>query len=224
MRKLLLALNVVLTVASSAAAQDAAKPLDLSSVAKEGSAPADFVPSGWKVEDTVKGDLNKDGRDDVALELVQAGGEDVERARALLVLLATDNGKLRLGGASNKVLYCTMCQGTMGGGSGGVLKIQKGVLLVDQLSGSRESTHTLLRFRYDAKEGRFVLIGQDVDNKDRLSGEGTGESTNLLTGQKITEKRQYDPKQDKDVVLSSKKEKAAVKKRYLEDVDIENLG
>lgn len=223
MRKLLLALSVVLTLGTGAAAQDA-KPLDVSSVAKEGSAPSDFVPSGWKVEDTVKGDLNKDGRDDVALELVQAGGEDTERARALVVLFAADNGKLRRAGVSNKVLYCTMCQGTMGGGSGGVLKIQKGVLLVDQLSGSRESTHTLLRFRYDAKDNRFVLIGQDVDTQDRLSGEGTGESTNLLTGLKITEKRQYDPKQDKDVVLSTKKEKVPVKKRYLEDVDIENLG
>ena len=30
---------------------------------------------------------------------------------------------------------------------------------------------TLLRFRYEPKDGRFVLIGQDVVDTDRLTGE-----------------------------------------------------
>jgi hypothetical protein len=230
MRMTLLALTLLLSLAPSAARAQDPQPLDLAKVPKEGSKPEDFVPAGWKVEDTVRGDLDKNGSEDVALQLIQnppaqAGEEGVEpeRTRALVVLLSAEGGKLRRAGASNRVLLCTMCAGTMGGGEGGVLKIQKGVLLVDQMSGSREVMRTLLRFRYDAKEGRFVLIGMDVSNRDRLTGESQSESTNLLTGARVVETLQYDEKKDKDVVRSSKKDKVAVKKRYLEDVDIENL-
>ncbi|MBM7116463.1 hypothetical protein [Archangium primigenium] len=45
-------------------------------------------------------------------------------------------------------------------------------------------------------------------------------STNLLTGLKITEKLRYDEKKDKDVTISSKREKVAVKRAFLEEVDI----
>jgi len=217
-------LAVVLGLSLPALAQDV-KPLVLSQVPKQGQAPGDFVPAGWKIEETIRGDLDKTGGEDTLLQLVEdkpandAEGVPTDRARALLALLA-EGGKLKLGGASNKVLYCTTCAGTLGGTGEGLVKIVKGVVLVDQLSGSRESTHTLLRFRHDAKERRFQLIGEDVDKADR--GEGTTQkvSTNLLTGQRVTESLRYDSKQDKDVPVSSKKSKVAVKKVYLEDVDI----
>lgn len=226
MRKTSLLLGLLLSLGASAQPREP-QPLELSKVPREGSAPADFVPAGWKVEDTVRGDLDKDGREDVALQLVEdvpaKEDEVVDRARALLVLLSTEDGKLRRAGASNQVLYCTTCAGTLGGSGGGVVKIQKGVLLVDQLRGSRESVHTVLRFRYEPKTGRFALIGQDVERSDRLSGETTSESTNTLTGLRITEKRQYQPEQDKEVLVSKEKSKVPVKKQYLEDVDIEKF-
>jgi hypothetical protein len=231
MRTTLLALTLLLSLAPRAARAQEPEKLDLAKLPKEGSKPEDFVPAGWKLEASVRGDLDKNGSEDVALQLIQAapppGGEEQsgepERTRGLVVLLSGEGGKLRRAAASNRLLYCTACVGTMGGGEGGVLKIEKGVLLVDQMSGSREVMRTLLRFRHDAKDGRFVLIGMDVTNTDRLTGASTLESTNLLNGAKVIEKRQYDQKKDKDVVRSSKKEKVAVKKRYLEDVDIENL-
>ena len=116
-----------------------------------------------------EGDLDKNGKEDVVLELVEeqpkgaAEDEVSERSRALVALLS-EGGKLRRAGASNKVLYCTACQGTLGTGEGGVTKVEKGVLLVDQMSGSREMVHTVLRFRYDAKERQFVFIGEDVEH------------------------------------------------------------
>lgn len=219
-----LAIGLLLCLALPAWAQPA--PLDLSKVPQEGKAEQDFVPAGWKIDASAKGDLDKNGKEDVVLELVEeqpknaAEGEVSERSRALVVLLAADGGKLRRAGASNKVLYCTTCQGTMGTGMGGVTKVEKGVLLVDQLSGSREVVHTVLRFRYDAKERKLVFIGEDVEHADRAAGTSTLESTNLLTGAKITEQREYNPKTDKNVVVSTKKSKAAVRKRYLEDADI----
>jgi hypothetical protein len=201
-------------------------PLKLSLIPQEGKTPQDFVPKGWKIEATSTGDLDKNNSEDTVLELVEdkpaqtADGEFVERSRALVVLLAQEGGKLRRAGASNRVLYCTSCQGMLGNGEGGMTKIEKGVLIVDQIAGSREEVHTTLRFRYDAKERRFILIGEDVAHTDRLSGTTESQSTNLLTGTRVIEKSKYDEKLDKEIVLSSKKQKVAVKKRYLEDADI----
>jgi hypothetical protein len=225
MRTLMLALGLLLLLPLSALAQEPT-PLDLSKVPQEGKTPQDFVPSGWKIEATTKGDLDKNGSEDVVLELVEArpaenaDGTLTERTRALLVLLSSEGGKLRRAGASNRVLYCIGCQGMLGGGEGGAVKIDKGVIIVDQLRGSRDMTHTILRFRYDPKEKRFMLIGEDVAETDRAVGSTESQSTNLLTGTKVTEKRQFDQQKDKDVIRSSKKEKVPVRKRFLEDVDI----
>lgn len=224
MRMTLLAVSLSVSLSLPALAQDAA-PLDLSRVPKQGATAKDFVPAGWKIEQTVQGDLDKKGGADTLLQLVEdkpaesADGVPNERTRALLALLA-EGGKLRLAGASNKVLYCTTCTGTLGGTGEGVVKIAKGVVLVDQLSGSRESTGTLLRFRYDAKADRFAFIGEDVTRTDRLEGTTEKVSTNLLTGQRVTDNLRYDPKKDKEVPVSSKKSQVPVKKAYLEDVDI----
>jgi hypothetical protein len=223
MRPMTLAVGLLLCLSLPAWAQPT--PLDLSKVPLEGKSAQDFVPAGWTIEATTRGDLDKNGKEDVVLELVQEekkgqGDEFVERSRALLALLSAEGGQLRRAGASNQVLYCIGCQGTMGGGGGGVTKIEKGVLIVDQMSGSRETVHTVLRFRYDPKERKFVFIGEDVEKTDRAVGTSTAESTNLITGTKITEKRQYDQKADKEVVVSSKKDKVPVRKRYLENVDI----
>jgi len=219
-----LGLGLLLCLSLPAWAQEPT-PLDLSKVPQEGKTAQDFVPAGWKIEATTRGDLDRNGKEDVVLELAQEekkgqGDEVTERPRALLALLSMDGGKLRRAGASNKVLYCAGCQGMMGGGRGGVTRIEKGVLIVDQMTGSREMLHTLLRFRYDPKERRFVFIGEDLEMTDRAVGTSTVESTNLLNGTKITEQRKYDEKADKDVVVSSKKDKVPVRKRYLEDVDI----
>lgn len=224
MKKTTLTVGLLLCLTLPAWAQPA--PLDLSKVPQEGKTEQDFVPAGWKIDATTKGDLDKNGKEDMVLELVEeepkkaTEGEFTERSRALVALLSADGGKLRRAGASNKVLYCTTCQGALGTGQGGVTRIEKGVLIVDQMSGSREMVHTVLRFRYDPKERKFVFIGEDVEHADRGAGTSTVESTNLLTGAKITEQREYDPKTDKNAVVSSKKSKVAVRKRYLEDVDV----
>ena len=227
MRTLPLALGLLLFLPLTALAQELT-PLDLSTVAQEGKRPEDFVPKGWKVDATSQGDLDKNGSEDVVLELVEdkpAASEEetpIHRARALLVLLSSEGGKLRRAGSSNRVLYCTSCQGMYGGDDGdGVVKLDKGIIIIDQFTGSRQWVlRTTLRFRYDPKERRFMLIGEDVERTDRLADSTKSQSTNLLTGAKVTEERQHDEKLGKDRILSSKKEKVEVHKRYLEDVNI----
>lgn len=218
------ALGLLVFLSLPVLAQEA-KPLDISLVPKEGKTPQEFVPPNWKIEDTIRGDLDKNGSEDVVLQLVEKGpeseeGESVTQTRALLAL-SSEGGKLRRIGASNQVLYCSTCAGMMSGGEGtGLVKIQKGVIVIEQIRGSREVTQTTLRFRYDPKDKRFLLIGEDIERRDRLTGQTERVSTNLLTGLKITEKLRYDEKKDKDVTVSSKKEKVPVSKFYLEDVDV----
>jgi hypothetical protein len=62
------------------------------------------------------------------------------------------------------------------------VKIEKGVIIVEQDHGSRDLTNTAYRFRYDADTQRFILIGFDFADTDRLTGKGVSESTNYLTG------------------------------------------
>ncbi|WP_224372854.1 hypothetical protein [Hyalangium versicolor] len=215
-------LVLLLLCALPALAQEP-KLLDPNKVPREGQDPKVFVPQGWRIEDIYKGDLNKDDSLDVVIQLVEDGPEtDAEgvvqtHSRALVVLLE-QGGKLHRVGVSNRVLYCTTCGGALSAPGPGQVKIEKGIILVDQLRGAREIVHTILRFRYEPQDKRVLLIGQDDIQTDRNSGESKSVSINRLTGKRITEKLQYDAKKDKDVVLSSKQDKVTVKKQYLEDV------
>ena len=149
-----------------------------------------FVPRGWKIEKKLTADLNGDSLPDFALKLVEnktekdQGGDPTERSRALVIVLQNQDGKLTRAGVADKLLQCTRC----GGAFYGVLetpanvKIEKGVIIVEQDHGSRDLTNTTYRFRYDADAQRFILIGFDFADTDRLTGKDVSESTNYLTG------------------------------------------
>ncbi len=82
-----------------------------------------------------------------------------------------------------------------------------------------ESIGEVDQFRKDGvdvmPQVRAVLAKMRVFTDALASGAHRG-----FTGAKITEQRQYDAKKDKNVVVSTKKSKVAVSKRYLEGVDI----
>jgi hypothetical protein len=149
-----------------------------------------FAPSGWKIEEQVAGDLNGDGLPDYSLKLVEdkpAKDQDdvaTERARALVVVLAGKNGKLTRAAVADKLLQCTRCGGAFYGvvESPADVKVEKGVIVVEQDHGSRELTNTAYRFRYDSETQRFVLIGFDYSDSDRATAQVVTESTNYLTG------------------------------------------
>lgn len=184
---------LVLMLPSSSPAQDGAA-FDKSKVPAEGRAVTDFVPAGWVLEEQVAGDLNGDAAPDLALKLVQEKpanareGEIVERQRALVVLFKGSDGVLRRAGVADKVLQCTSCGGAFYGvvEAPAEVKIERGVIVVSQDFGSREVTEHTYRFRYEPAAGRFVLIGFDSTSRDRLTATVTQESTNFLTGRKVT--------------------------------------
>ncbi|MFZ6654085.1 hypothetical protein [Undibacterium sp. TJN19] len=177
----------------------------------------DFVPRGWAVENQVSGDLNGDGQADIAAVVVQnkgagdASGDD--RQRGLIVLLASGKAYSLLG-SNDKLLQCQGCGGVKDGVN---VTIKNGVLVVSQYSGSREYSIYTWRFRLDASSQRLQMIGIDEEETDSMLGKGSTVSTNLLTGQQISETYQYNQKQERNIILTSKKSKVAKTPTLFED-------
>lgn len=233
MRRFIMSAAILLSLLGTGAAARQDEPrrsLDPSLVPAEGREPRDFVPSGWKTETdagVITGDLNKDGAPDAVLRLVEdlpaegADGSLNNRYRALVVLLAKPGGGYSRAAVAPRLLGCTGCAGALGDPAGGNIQVEikNGVLNVNQLSGSREATDLTQRFRYDAASGRFVLIGEDVNEYDRAAGGGTSTSTNYLTGVRIT-KRTRVARGGRESVTSNTT-RVPVKRRFIEDVDYE---
>lgn len=181
-----------------------------------------FVPVGWSVEEEIQGDLNDDGIPDAVMILKEEGKEDpLDQGRSLVVLLGRNNGSFELIGVGKKVLLCVGCFGIMAGRP--VVSIQRRVLVVDQLRGSRETSGGLWRFRFDPSTKRMRLIGLDVTKADRGNGESTFVSTNYLNGKQVAESRRYDRAKNKVVVVGRKLNSIVAAPIFLEDADTSPL-
>ena len=181
-----------------------------------------FAPPGWKVEEPVPGDLNGDGVSDYAIKLVESktgandNGDPIEKQRALVIVFGTSDGQLTRAAVNNKLLQCTRCGGAFYGvvESPANVKIEKGVLVIDQDHGSRNLTNTTYRFRYDPASQKFVLIGFDFSDADRATAGVVSESTNYSTGLRIVTRSQG----ARDIRSRTQIPKTKV---YLEQVDSE---
>ncbi len=184
-----------------------------------------FIPEGWKMESQLQGDLNQDQQVDLVLTLVEnkpaetPEGIPNERLRALVILFKSAK-ELTLGAMAPRLLYCTTCGGMLGGKA--ELTLQKGVLVVNQLSGSREALKRIQRFRYDAKKQGVILIGEDLDRYDRATGDNTVISSNYLTGLQITQKYRYSAKKEKTILVTTKKKKIPKQQILIDAIDYAN--
>lgn len=229
LRLLTVALCAALAVLPSAAsAQEGRVVIDQRRMPLEGGAVADFVPRGWAVEEEVSGDLNGDSVPDLAVKLVQAGrgaagDEAEERYRALVVLLRGADGGLRRAAVADKLLQCTRCGGAFYGvaESSAEVKIERGVIVVTQDHGSRNIVEQTFRFRLDPATRRFLLIGYDMKDSDRATGEVVEESTNFLTGLKVVKRSQYDRRRDDYVTKTTSRARVARGGVTIEQVDYE---
>src|SRR5205085_10003267 len=163
--------------------------INKSSIPAVAGAVNNFVPAGWKIEEQVTGDLNGDTVPDYALKLVEdkpAKDKDdmaTERQRALIIVLRNKEGKLTRAAVTDSLLQCTRCGGAFYGvvEAPANVKIEKGVIIVEQDHGSRDLTNTTYRFRYDADTQRFILIVFDFADADRVTGKVVSDITNYLT-------------------------------------------
>lgn len=211
-------------------AQENRVVIDKARIPLEASDVKDFVPPGWVIEEQVSGNLNGDSSSDLALKLIQeqrAGGAeyaDNEGQRALVILFAGKDGKWQRAAIAEKLLQCASCGGAFYGvvKAPANVKIEKGVLIVNQDHGSRNVVEQTFRFRYEPRMKKFVLIGLDVNDNDRASGEVVEESTNFITGRKITKRSQYNEGLDKHVVKSTSRRPVARKNITIEEVDSES--
>lgn len=219
------------TGAAPVVKQDEDRPPSIE-VPASGESAEGFVPRGWRIEseddDVTAGDLNGDGVADRVLRLVQdtpnenADGTLRTRFRALVVLLGKAGGGFTRAAATTRLLLCSLCAGVRGDPSGGSniqLRVERGVIVVEQQSGSRFAYDHTLRFRHDRATNRFLLVGEDFDNRDTATGERTEESSNYLTGNKITRRFRYDQRRDDEVLVSERRARIARPRKFLEEVD-----
>ncbi|MGR9088557.1 MAG: hypothetical protein ACU841_16020, partial [Gammaproteobacteria bacterium] len=175
-------------------------------------------------------DLDGNGKPDRVLMLIEAlpgqtvGDMPPSRARALVLLLQTPSSGYRRAALAKRLLRCTDCFGMMAGpdGGGAEIRVVKRVLIVEELWGARETVQTRLRFRHDARSGRFALIGEDIDYTDRGKGTAKRISRNFLTGIELTETRRFDEKKGSYVGLPGKKRSIPRNRRYIEEIDYQD--
>ncbi len=210
---------------SSKAIAQSARQVNSTEFPAQGSTVQAFIPKGWKVEAKVEGDLTADQRPDTVLKLIETGSANSDRARVLLVLQKRSDGQWQQIGIAPRLLLCSNCAGVLGSPDGAnvQVEIEKGVLLVRQFRGSREAVETLHRFWVDKASNRVVLIGQDVREYDRATGDETRQSSNFLTGQKITEKYRANQQRSGIELVSRRSSSIAKTTRAIESVDIEAI-
>lgn len=193
-RRLTLAFAVLLFALMSEAPAQEPEPkfLDPALVPVEAARVEDFAPRGWKIHRQASGDLNGDGRPDVALILFDKSLDDapprsIENPQpALVIALATEDGRWRRAGLNSKLIVADDS-----GFAPLKLQINKGVVILRQELQSTVSANTLdyaytYHFRYDAAANRFLLIGEDNANTHRAAVEdGIRVHDNYLTGERV---------------------------------------
>lgn len=185
-----------------------------------------FVPSGWVLEGRITGELNGDGKTDLILRLRQAkptDGSKYEGQRKLVILLRQNNRQLRRASLAERLLQCATCGGAYYGvvEAAANVKISKGVVIVTQERGSRHVVEQTFRFRFAAQAGKFFLIGVDLAERDRASGELMQSNTNFLTGEKLVKQSRSDREFNKYVVTSTVRSRVPRERITIEQVDHE---
>lgn len=208
---------------------DTRRVIGASAIPLQGASFASFVPPGWRIESAVAGDLNRDSIPDAVLELIEdlpamAEGAPIERYRALLVLLKTPANRFLRLAVAGRLLRCSTCFGMMAGpeGGGGEIKINKGVLIIEQFWGSRETAHVRLRFRYDGTSNRMVLIGEDIERFDRATGAHRRESANFLTGVRLSRGARYDSRTGQLIKIPEARQNTPRAQRGIEEIDYQD--
>ncbi|MCC3158293.1 hypothetical protein LJ737_13675 [Hymenobacter sp. 15J16-1T3B] len=153
--------------------------------------PTAFVPAGWRIESRLGGDLNADQRPDSVLVLVESseeepGAADVNRNRALVVMLAQPSGAFQRVGVGVGALYCTKClsRDSSRVGTPGV-SLVRGDILVKHRAGTNQRLTQTQHYRYENASGRVRLVVEDYSCLDRANATFVSATTDFLTGQQI---------------------------------------
>jgi hypothetical protein len=158
---------------------------------------ASFIPKDYDTlyGGVARGDLNKDGIEDVVLALyhkaeknpIDTSGMDTVPPRILIILLGSKNGFIKIT-ESSSALLCKDCGGVFGDPFAGI-EVKKSVLSIYHYGGSSWKWSYTHKFRF--QNGDFYLIGETNESFWSLKqceklNEMAGlnhEDINFITGQ-----------------------------------------
>lgn len=197
-------LLAAIPAAAVAQEEDAIPPVDYPTLPERARDAAGFAPPGWLVELSAPGDLDRDGRSDLAIVLrmndpanvvpIDFCGETLDtNPRILAVALAEEGGGYRLGLQNHELIprrenACAVDWF----GAPESLANERGTVRIAlerfMSAGGWDMGTTSFTFRWETDDLR--LIGYDYRNVRRNSGEVGELSVNYLTGRaKLTQGR-----------------------------------
>ena len=121
-----------------------------------------FIPAGYMLKDTARGDLNLDGRKDLILVLNKTGEEETSdvtenpEKRLMLILLAHKNNTYQQAAQSENVIYCYDCGGMLGDPYQGIT-VKDGQFSVEHFGGSSWRWARTCTFKYIKAEDTWYL-------------------------------------------------------------------
>ena len=157
-----------------------------------------FVPSGWKVLGQAKGDLDKDGVDDIAAVIERQEGvehvpgcdkwrtESARSPRSLILLIGEEGGGYALSARDNHIVLRSD-EGGVFGDPFYEIGIERGAVVLNHYGGSAWRWAHVHRFRY--QDGGWYLIGYTDTSHHTLSQFERVYDFNVTTGKiKVTSK------------------------------------
>lgn len=170
------------------------------------------IPKNYSIVDTVKGDLNKDGINELVIAYnTQKGKEDTfESVPRELIIYKKENSKWIVWIKSKQALYGSRDGGMMGDPFGEI-EIKNGILLVSHNGGSSWKWGHTDKYRY--QDGQFYLIGYS-SNDGRPCDYFTSVDFNVLTGKMIV-KKEYESCENGDEQEVYKRENETITKKGL---------
>jgi hypothetical protein len=187
--------------AVGSAAEPAIPPVNYPELPAASATAPGFVPKGWRIEASARGDLDGDGKPDLAMVLRSTdpanllrdtfcAGEFDTNPRILAILLARTDGGYRLAAENHELIprRDNPCQ-VDPFSEPGQIAIERGTLRIDlermMSAGGWDAGTSTYKLRW--RDGALRLIGFDYSNVQRNSGALSLLSINYLNGRvKIT--------------------------------------
>ena len=145
----------------------------------------DLVPPRWHIKDSVSGDLNKDGRPDMAMVLEYADTvreirpdsmESTDHPRILVVLFRDSSTGGYRPICQNNMFIVRETEGGMGGDPYGDLNIRNNILTV-----SIEFLRETAKYKFRWQKGDLYLIGASDYGAEAATGDMDGWEFNFST-------------------------------------------
>lgn len=128
-----------------------------------------FIPRGYMLKDTARGDLNLDGLKDLILVLSREEEEKTSdiienpEKRLMLILLAQKNNTYKRAAQNENVIYCYDCGGMLGDPYQRIM-VQDGQFTIEHFGGSSWRWARTITFKYSPSEDDWHLTEDALVN------------------------------------------------------------